>query len=170
MVGSADLNLDGLLNEITNESLKGSRDSEKVIKSRISAHRQDLREKRQKRIENLKEQFRGVSGSGCLSFFKPIAKIFDVLTLPLSVLSMGKLQASLSKTLEALDEAKKQGKLLNLKINQADFSKAVEQLKKMLSDDFEQLSGSNDQTRKEQENTLKLIEEIHRGFDGTTKL
>lgn len=159
-VSEQNLNVEGLINQVSADLLKSSSETTQANKVSIQKHTQELKDKRQDRIQNLMDQMKGVASGKCVNFVKSIAKVTDFLTAPISALSMGKLNLSLSQAVEGLDEAKKQGKLAGLQINGQKISKVIENLKKFVQDDTQSLQDNDAQINKEAKQLMKILSDI----------
>ena len=164
------LNVEGLVNQVMGEQLKDTAADTTVDKASIKNRTKDLKEQRQDRIKNLMDQMKGVSSGKCVGVLKTVAKIGDFLMSPLSLLSLGKLKGSLSKAVENLDAAQKQGKLTGLKIDGQQISKVIENLKKFVQDDTQSLQQGNEQAAKESEQVLKILSSIEQSFAATNQI
>ncbi|HLD44740.1 MAG TPA: hypothetical protein VJC18_04840 [bacterium] len=156
------IDIEGLANNVMNDLSDGDINDKKVIKACIQSERNALKTKRAERIKNLEEQLRGVAGGGgkCIKILKPIAKVLDFISKPLSLLSLGKLDIGLGSALKNIEEAKKQGKLTGLKIDEQGIMRAIEGVKKYLTDNVASLD-SQEQSVQQQVNTiLKMLDDI----------
>ncbi len=170
MMAVQNLNVEGLVNQVLGGEAQSTNEDRAVDKASIKTRTQDLKEQRQDRIKNLMDQMKGVSSGKCVGVLKTVAKIGDFLMSPLSLLSMGKLKGSLTKAVEGLDEAKKQGKLAGLQIDGQQISKTIENLKKFVQDDTQSLQQGNDQAAKESEQVLKILSNIEQSFAATNQI
>lgn len=159
-ISQQNLNVEGLINQASADLLKSSAETAQVDKVSVKKHTQELKDKRQDRIQNLMDQMKGVASGKCLGFVKAIAKVGDFLLSPVSALSMGKLNGALTKAVENLDEAKKQGKLAGIQINGQKISKMIENLKKFVQDDTQSLQENDTRTNKEAQQLMKILSDI----------
>ena len=149
---------------------ESSVEDKKNIESKIKIDSKKVREKRQEKIDNLTEQMKQVThkSGGCLKIVKVVFKIVDFIMKPLSLMSMGKVNVELSKTLEMLEEAKKQGKILGLKIDGEAIFKALDEVKKFLQQDYENLKTTQVQEGKEMQRMMRILDEIHETYRHVT--
>jgi hypothetical protein len=168
-IPSNGLNIESLLNTISSEFSTGDSEDKKITAARIRVNTKNVQTKRQERIDNLIKQMKGVGGaSGCMKIAKVVFKAIDLLIKPLSALSLGALKMDLSKSLEMLEEAKKQGRLLGLKINGQEISKALQSFKTFLQSDMQTLKQQDEQSAKDAERIVQILDEIEQTFKTTT--
>jgi hypothetical protein len=158
------IDIEGLINQLAHDFSKGQTEDNKVTQQSIKANHKILDNQREEKIKNLAEQLRGVSGGKCIKFLRPLAKVIDVITKPLNILSLGKLNLGLSDILNNIEAAKKQGKLSGLKINEQVIMKAIEGVKKHLSENVDGLAVSEQQANKQVNNIMKTLDEIEDCF------
>lgn len=169
---TAGLDVDALINQVSQDYSKGDIEDKKVTKARIHVQTDKIHDKRQERIENLKDQIKGVSGGagGCMKVLKVVFKIIDFLSKPLSLLTMNQLKVDLSKTLDQLKDAKNQQKLMGLKIDGQEILKSLQGFKTLLSNDMEQLKTEDDRSAKESQRILNILDDIENTFQATNKV
>ncbi|MBU0505923.1 MAG: hypothetical protein ABII18_07655 [bacterium] len=158
------IDIEGLINQVAHDFNEGQTEDKKITQQGIKANHRVLKDQREERIKNLAEQLRGVSGGKCIKFLRPLAKVLDVITKPLNILSLGKLNLGLSDILNNIEAAKKQGKLSGLKINEQVIMKAIEGVKKHLSESVDDLAVSEQQANKQVTNIMKTLDEIEDCF------
>lgn len=161
--------IETFLNNASAQASRSDLEGKKVTTARIKTHTEKIADKRQERIDNLKDQMKGASGGGCLKFLKSIFKVFDLLLKPLSLLTGNQLKLELGKALEMLQKAKIQGKLAGLKIDGKEIQQVLQGIKKVLQDDIQRVEKQEELGQKQTQKILKMIEEIHEGFDSTLK-
>lgn len=163
--------IEALINKVSADFAQGDKEDKKVTKAQISSNTEKIRDKREERIENLKEQIKGVSGGGgCFKFLKAVFKIIDFLAKPLSLLTFNQLKTNLSKTLDMLQDSKNQKKLMGLKINGQDILKVLQSLKTTLSDDMETLKQQDQLSAKESQRILQIINDIEKSFGAANQV
>lgn len=169
--GSQGFDIESLINNVTADLSKGSIEDKKVTEARIKSHTEKIHDKRQERIDNLKEQMKGPpGGGGCFKFLQAVFKVFDFLMKPISALTLGKFRVELSKTLDMLKDAKYQKRLLALQANGQDILKVIQGLKKLLQDDFDSMKIQDDQGAKESQRIMQILDEIQDTFKATSQV
>ena len=166
MMSTSGLNMESFVNNVAGDVAKSDIEDKKISKASVRATTEKIHDQREEKIQNLMDQLKGVGGAGgCFKFLRAAFKIIDFLTKPLSVLTLNKLNLSLSTALESLKDAKNRQKILGLKINGEQIQKVLEGLKKLLGNDMETLKLQDDRGAKETERILQILDEI----DGTFK-
>lgn len=165
------LDVDALINNVAADFSKGDIEDKKVAEARVNIRSRHIRDKRQERIDNLKDQMKGPSGpKGCMKVLKVVFKIIDFLSKPLSLITMKQLNVDLSKALDQLQNAKNQQKLTGLKIDGQQILKSLQGFKTLLSDDMEQLKTRDAEGAKETERVLRILDDIHDTFKATNQI
>ncbi len=169
---AGNFNIESFIDNVAANFGKSDIEEKKVTQSSVRIHTRSLADKRQERIKNLIDQMKGAhgGGGGCFKVLKVVAKVVDFLTKPLSMITLGQLKTDLGKTLEMLQEAKNQKKVLGIKINGESILKSLQGLKKLLSEDMETLKSQDEKSAKETERILHIIDEIHNGFRTSNKV
>lgn len=163
------LNIESLVNHVSADFAKNDLEGKKVAMASVRVHTQKITSKRQERIKNLIDQMRGVvhQSGGCFKFLRVVFKIIDFLAKPLSLLTMNKLKMDLGKTLDMLKDSKNQQALLNVKIKGDRILKALTNLKKLLGDDMEQMKTQDEQSAKESQRVMRILNDIEETFKQT---
>lgn len=166
------LDLDAMVNKISADFSKGDVEQKKTSKANIRVNTVQMRDKREKRVQNLTDQMKGVhqNGGACFKVLRVVFKIIDILAKPLSAISMNQLKVDLSKTLEALKDAKNQKGVMVLRLKGDQLLKVIDGLKKFLSEDTDTLNKQDAQAAKESQTILKILDEIEETFKATNKL
>lgn len=164
------LDLDHLIQHLSEQISQGEREDKRVQGARIRSHHEKICDKRQERLDNLKEQMRSASKGGCISLLRNIAKVFDILLKPLSAITAGQLKLELGKALESLQKAKDQKQLMGLKIAGKEMGFALDQLKKFLQEDLDSSQQREKIQQNQEEQIFKIVEELHQGFLSTQQI
>ena len=171
IMGTSGLNMESFVNNVSADVAQNDIEDKKVSKAHVRATTEKIHIKREERIKNLIDQMKGIGGAGgCFKFLRSVFKIIDFLAKPLSLLTLNKLNLSLSKTLDALKDAKNQQKILGMKINGDQIQKALEGLKKLLGNDMETLKTQDERGAKETERILQILDEIDSSFKTASKI
>lgn len=169
--GSHGLDLEALINNVSKDYAQSDIDDKKVTKARVQSYSGKIADKRQERLDNLKERLKGPGGGGgCFKFLKAVFKVFDFLLKPLSAITLGKFRVELSKTLDMLKNAKHQKRLLALQANGQGILKSIQGLKKLLQDDFDRIKTQDDQSAKESQKIMQILDEIQDTFKTTSQV
>lgn len=159
---------EAVINQMSVDLGQGNIEDKKVAEARIHTHSQRIHDKRQERIENLKEQMRGVSGGGaCFKFLRSTFKVFDIFLKPITALSFGKLNLELGRAMDVLKQAKDNKALLGLKIKGQQAQAIIQNLKKMFEDDLQSLDLTNEQSTQEADRILRIMENLEDSFVST---
>lgn len=159
--------LDSIINSITYDVSTSASEDNKISRSNLKADKEKMHDERQKKIANLADQMKGVSQGKCFKFIKVVFKIVDLLAKPLSAITGNQLKLNLTKTLQILQEAKKNGKLMGLQINAEQISKVIENVKKHLSTDMSQLKETEIHSNNESKRIMQILDEIDKTFKAT---
>lgn len=171
-ITASNFNMESLINEVSADLAKGDIEDKKITAKRIEAHTDNLRDQRQDRIKNLKDQIRGVhnNGGGCFKVFKAVFKVLDFLAKPLSLLTANTLKLNLEKTLDQLKEAKNQKGVILLQAHGQEILKVIENLKKFLGDDMETLKKTSTLSDKETTRIRQIMDEVEESFRSTQQV
>lgn len=169
---SQGFDIEAMINNVASDMAEGDIHDKKATMASIRSNTDKIRDQRLERIENLQKQLKGVASGGgaCFKGIKVVLKVIDILAKPLSLLTLGNLQTSLSKTLDMLQQAKAQGKLMGMKIDGQQIMKTLESLKTNLSEDTEQLKQQNQHSQQETEKIMSIIDEISNTFKSTNNV
>lgn len=173
----------GVMTEVENQLLKSENENKKVQKTVIESKTEDLKHKRQERIDNLQERIKmvGQGQSGCLKFLKIVTIVASAVMAPFTAgASMGltagttaALQiatAALSAIgaivggLEQLQEALKQSKLT---LNQAEGQQIlaiITETKKWIEDEQNLLQEATQNQRESLEEYKFMLSELEESF------
>lgn len=164
------MDIESFINSVTANFAQGSLEDKKAIENKVKVDTKKVKEKRQEKIDNLLDQMKKVShkSEGCFKVIKVVFKMIDFIMKPLSLMSMGKVNVELSKTLDMLQEAKKQGKILGLKIDGESIMKALDDLKKFLQQDYDNLKTTQVREGKEMQKMMRILDEIHETYQHVT--
>lgn len=167
---SPSMNLDQVIHHLSEQISQSESEDNRVQTARIRSHKERIQDKRQERLDNLKEQMRPAAKGGCIGFLRSIVKVFDILLKPLSAITAGQLKIELGKALEMLQKSKEQKHLFGLRIQGAEITLALNNLKKFLQDDLDSVKANEKITQAQEDQLLKIIDEIHQGLVSTQQI
>jgi len=160
-------NIDTTLNNMIDSAVFGNNEDNKIIRSNIKANKEKVHDQRQDKIQNLKDQLKGVSQGKCFKFIRTVFKVVDLLAKPLSALSGNQLKLNLGKTMDMLADAKKQNRLMGLQIDYQQIKQVIEGIKKIITQDQSQINQNQDFSQKETERVLQILDEIDSAMQTT---
>jgi hypothetical protein len=166
---SNNFDLEAFINNASADFSKSDSEGKKILSARIRTHTEKIEDKRQERIDNLKEQMRAASAGACIQILRSIVKVFDIVLKPLSALTGGQLDLELGKALEVLQKAKAANKLFGLQIDGKQIQHILQNFKKLLQEDNSKLEEQNALTQKQNQRILEIIDEIHDGFNSSVQ-
>lgn len=154
-------NIEHLLRETGTSLIKGHQEDQKINRARIAVHAERIRDKREERIEHLKKGLRAAtSGHACIKIFRPVFEVFDLLLKPLTAISAGQLRFDLSSMLDKLQQGLNQQKKLGYQIKNKQLMLVMNDLKGLLSEDFNQLDQSQQQQLSDVQRIRKILDQI----------
>lgn len=152
--------IDSIINNMGSSAYIGINEDNKINKSSLKVAREKVKDQREEKIQNLKDQLKGVSQGKCFKAIRCIFKVVDLLAKPISMITGNQIKLQLTKMMDTLAEAKKQGRMASLNIDYQKISQFIESLKKTISSDQQSIKNNLSIQQDDTNRILKILDEI----------
>lgn len=161
--GTADI--ESMINSISRANNTSINEDIRVGRTRLQANSEKVRDKREANIENLKERMKDVQVNPCLKFFASLFKVLDTILNPISHFTDFEIGFELGKILKKLKKGIENQKITGLKIEGKEIKLAIDQVKKIISEDLDNLNEANKSNERDNKKIFKMLDDFENSLE-----